>query len=101
MAACRRRYVEVDRPGAGPWPSAFHTDPNRVFVCEQRADLTPVDGTDRRTHLRVTGPGRGGSPTPPAADAVMMRPDGKWRWRTSTAFGGVVAMPPYTGTAAS
>ena len=77
-------------------------DPDRVYVWAGADGLVSMryDGTDRRTHLRVTGPGRGGG-TPPAADAVLMRPDGKWALASVNNQLWVVAVPPFTGTAAS
>jgi hypothetical protein len=59
------------------------------------------DGTDRRVHLKVTGPGRAGSPQPPAAETVLMRPDGKWAMAKVNNQLWLVAVPPYTGSAAS
>lgn len=54
------------------------------------------DGTDRRTHVKVTGPGRAGAPRPPAADAVLMRPDGTWALASVNNQLWLVAVPPYT-----
>lgn len=35
------------------------------------------DGTDRKTHVRITGPSTGGGGTPPAADNARISPDGQ------------------------
>src|SRR5688500_5424356 len=71
--------VELIVPARGIGRPHFTTDAERVFVYSNDGVLSlRYDGTDRRTHLRVTGPGRAGAPRPPAADAVLMRPDGKW-----------------------
>jgi Tol biopolymer transport system component len=94
--------VELIVPARGLGHPHFTTDPNRVFVYSNSGLISlRYDGTDRRTHLRVTGPGRAGAPTPPAADAVTMRPDGKWALADVNNQLWLVAVPPYTGTAAS
>jgi predicted amidohydrolase len=72
--------VELIVPARGLGKPHFTSDPNRV-------------------HLRVAGPGRAGVPTPPAADAVIMRPDGKWAVAEVNNQLWVVAVPPYTGSA--
>ena len=94
--------VELIVPARGLGYPHFATDPNRVFVYSNSGLISlRYDGTDRRTHLRVTGPGRAGAPTPPAADAVTMRPDGKWAIADVNNQLWIVAVPPYTGTAAA
>jgi Tol biopolymer transport system component/predicted amidohydrolase len=94
--------VELIVPARGLGYPHFTTDPNRVFVYSNSGLISlRYDGTDRRTHIRVTGPGRGGAPTPPAADAVTMRLDGKWALADVNNQLWVVAVPPYTGTAAA
>jgi Tol biopolymer transport system component len=92
--------VELIVPARGLGRPHFTTDANRVFVYSNSGLISlRYDGTDRRTHLRVTGPGRSGAPTPPAADAVIMRPDGKWALAEVNNQLWVVAVPPFTGTA--
>ena len=94
--------VELIVPARGLGRPHFTDDPNRVFVYSNDGVISlRYDGTDRRTHIRVTGPGRGGAPTPPAADAVQMRPDGKWALADVNNQLWVVAVPPFTGTAPS
>jgi imidazolonepropionase-like amidohydrolase len=94
--------VELIVPARGLGRPHFTTDTSRVFVYSNSGLISlRYDGTDRRTHLRVTGPGRGGSPTPPAADAVLIRPDGKWALAEVNNQLWVVAVPPFTGTAPS
>ena len=93
--------VETIVPARGVGMPHFTADADRIFVYSDGGLMSlRYDGTDRRTHLRVTGPGRGGG-TPPAADAAMMRPDGKWALASVNNQLWVVAVPPYTGTAAS
>ena len=94
--------VELIVPARGLGRPHFTEDPNRVFVYSNDGLISlRYDGTDRRTHIRVTGPGRGGAPTPPAADVVQMRPDGKWALADVNNQLWVVAVPPFTGTAPS
>lgn len=93
--------VETIVPARGLGYPHFAADPERIFVYSNDGLLSlRYDGTDRRTHLKVTGPGRGG-PTPPAADAVLIRPDGQWALAAVNNQLWVVAVPPFTGTAAS
>ncbi len=92
--------VELIVPARGLGRPHFATDPDRVFVYSTDGVISlRYDGTDRRTHLRVTGPGRGGAPRPPAADAVLMRPDGRWALAEVNNQLWVVAVPPFTGSA--
>jgi Tol biopolymer transport system component len=58
-----------------------------------------LDGTDRRTHLRVTGRPNPRAPEPPPADAVLMRPGGGWALARSANQLYVVAVPPTGGEA--
>ena len=71
--------VELIVPARGVGHPALRGRTRRASIVYSNDGLISLryDGTDRRTHLRVTGPGRSGAPQPPAADAVMMRPDGK------------------------
>ena len=94
--------VELIVPARGLGRPHFTDDANRVFVYSNDGLISlRYDGTDRRTHIRVTGPGRAGIPTPPAADAVQMRSDGKWALAEVNNQLWVVAVPPFTGSAAS
>lgn len=93
--------VETIVPARGVGFPHFTAEPDRVYVYSNAGLISlRYDGTDRRTHLRVTGPGRGGG-TPPPADGVLMRPDGKWALASVNNQLWVVAVPPYTGTAAA
>ncbi|MBA2301605.1 MAG: amidohydrolase family protein, partial [Acidobacteria bacterium] len=94
--------VELIVPARGLGRPHFTTDGNRVFVYSNDGVISlRYDGTDRRTHVRVTGPGRGGVPRPPAADAVVMRPDGRWALADVNNQLWVVAVPPFTGSPAT
>jgi Tol biopolymer transport system component len=92
--------VQLIVPARGVGYPHFAQDPTRIYVYSNSGLISlRYDGTDRRTHLRVTGPGRAGAATPPAADAVMLRPDGKWALASVNNQLWVVAVPPYSGSA--
>ncbi|HUF23175.1 MAG TPA: amidohydrolase family protein [Vicinamibacterales bacterium] len=94
--------VELIVPARGLGYPHFTAEADRVYVYANAGLISlRYDGTDRRTHLRVTGPSRPGATTPPAANAVLMRPDGKWALAAVNNQLWVVAVPPFTGTAAS
>ena len=91
--------VELIVPARGLGRPHFTTDDGRIFVYSNDGVISlRYDGTDRRTHVRVTGPGRTGAPRPPAADAVLMRPDGQWALAEANNQLWVVAVPPFTGS---
>ncbi len=92
--------AELIVPARGVGRPHFGEDASRIFVYSNDGLISlRFDGTDRRTHLRVTGPGRAGVPRPPAASAVMMRPDGRWALAAVNNQLWVVAVPPFSGTA--
>jgi Tol biopolymer transport system component len=92
--------VELVVPARGLGYPHFGQDPSRIYVYSEDGLISlRYDGTDRRTHLKVTGPGRVEVPTPPAADAVIVRPDGKWALASVNNQLWVVAVPPYSGSA--
>jgi Tol biopolymer transport system component len=92
--------AELIVPARGVGRPHFAEDPSRIFVYSNDGLISlRYDGTDRRTHIRVTGPGRAGAPRPPAADTVVMRPDGKWALAAVNNQLWVVAVPPFSGTA--
>lgn len=94
--------VELVVPARGLGYPHFTTDASRIFVYSDDGLISlRYDGTDRRTHLKVTGPGRAGTPRLPAADAVIIRPDGRWALAAVNNQLWVVAVPPFTGTAAT
>lgn len=92
--------VQLIVPARGLGYPHFAQDASRIYVYSNSGLISlRYDGTDRRTHLRVTAPARPGSTTPPAADAVMIRPDGRWALASVNNQLWVVAVPPYSGTA--
>ena len=94
--------VELIVPARGVGRPHFTSDTGRVFVYSSDGLISlRYDGTDRRTHIRVTGPGRAGSPRPPAAEAVLMHPDGRWALADVNNQLWVVAVPPFAGSPAT
>jgi hypothetical protein len=94
--------VELVVPARGLGGPHFVNADDRIYVYSNDGLMSlRYDGTDRRTHVKVTGPGRAGVPRPPAADLVLMRPDGKWALASVNNQLWLVAVPPFTGTAAS
>jgi Tol biopolymer transport system component len=66
-------------PARGASRPHFTRDPDRIYVTTPRGLISMrYDGTDRRTHLVVTGKTSfsPGEPTP--ADEILLRPDGSW-----------------------
>lgn len=57
----------------------FGADPDRIFRYEGGDGLVSFrwDGTDRRTHVKVTAASSSGSGPPGPADEVLMAPDGR------------------------
>jgi Tol biopolymer transport system component len=93
--------VTLVAPARGLSYPHFADDPSRIFVYSDDGLISMrFDGTDRRTHLQVTGPDRAGAPKPAPADAVIMRPDGKWALAEVNHELWLVAVPPYTGSPA-
>ncbi len=76
----------------------FGPEADRIYVYT-RAGLASMryDGTDRRTHLKVTGPANPRAPQPPAAETVLMSPDGDWALASVGKQLWVVAVPPAGG----
>jgi imidazolonepropionase-like amidohydrolase/Tol biopolymer transport system component len=93
--------VHLIAPARGLGAPHFAGDSERVYVYS-RAGLISMryDGTDRRTHLKVTGPSVG-NPTPPPASAVLLRPDGAWALAAVNNQLHVVAVPPVGGDGAT
>ena len=68
--------LTVIGPAEGGRFPHFTKDPDRVYLTDSSAGLTSLrlDGTDRRTHLKVSG--RGAGENPPAAGQIMLSPGG-------------------------
>jgi Tol biopolymer transport system component len=94
--------VTLVSPARGLGLPHFGADPSRIYVHSRQGLISlRYDGTDRRTHLRVTGPGRTGVPTPPPAQGVLMHPSGQWALAAVNNQLWVVTVPPWTGDAAT
>ncbi len=87
-------------PARGLGQPHFSNDPGRVYVYSG-AGLISVryDGTDRRTHLRVRGPGIYANEEPVPADDMRISPDGKWVMAHVSNQLYVLALPPVGGEA--
>lgn len=83
-------------PSRGLGRPHFTKDPQRVYV-NSAAGLVSMrfDGTDRRTHLRVTGRGQGTDPV--VASDVRMHPDGRLALAMLNNQIYVVTVPPPLG----
>ena len=65
-------------PSRGVGKPHFTTDNDRVYVySRQGLQSFRFDGTDRRTHLKVVGKGRGPDDQPLPAEEVRISPDGR------------------------
>jgi predicted amidohydrolase len=92
--------VSLIVPARGVGRPHFAGDPSRVYVYSRDGLISMrFDGTDRRTHLRVTGRPNPRAPQPPAAEAVIMRPGGGWALASSENQLHVLAVPPAGGEA--
>lgn len=90
--------VELVVPARGLGAPHFTEDPDRIYVYSDEGLMSlRYDGTDRRVHLKVTGPRNPRSPRPPAAETVLMRPDGRWALAKVVNQLWVVAVPQVGG----
>jgi imidazolonepropionase-like amidohydrolase len=93
--------VTMVSPARGLGAPHFGSDPDRIYVYSNDGLVSlRYDGTDRRTHLEVTGPSTGG-PNPPPAQTVLMRPDGQWALAAVNNQLHVVAVPLVGGDGAT
>src|SRR5690606_5996936 len=71
--------VRVIAPTAGRHSPHFTSDPDRIFAFSPREGLVSFrwDGTDPRTHLRVTGPVQLRSQRPAEASLILISPTGE------------------------
>lgn len=93
--------VNLVSPARGLGAPHFGPREDRIYVYSRDGLISlRYDGTDRRTHVKVTGPSSGG-PTPPPASTVLMRPDGAWALAAVNNQLHVVAVPPVGGDGAS
>ena len=89
-------------PARGVGTPHFAGDRDRVYVYSRDGLISMrLDGTDRRSHLKVTGRPNPRAAQPPAAEAVVMRNDGNWALAASENQLYVMAVPPAGGEAPS
>jgi Tol biopolymer transport system component len=87
-------------PARGLGAPHFAADPDRIYVYSRQGLISlRYDGTDRLTHLKVTGPKGPQAQEPPAAETVIMRPDTRWALAKVNNQLWVVAVPPPAGSA--
>ncbi len=66
-------------PSRGLGKPHFARDPQRIYVHSDQGLLSiRLDGTDRREHVKITGPGLYFNEKPVPADDIRIRPDGQW-----------------------
>jgi Tol biopolymer transport system component len=94
--------VSLVAPARGVGTPHFGGDADRIYVYSRDGlQSLRFDGTDRRTHLRVTGRPNPRAPQPPTAAAVIMRPGGGHALASSEGQLYVLAVPPTGGDAPS
>ncbi|MCI0403875.1 MAG: amidohydrolase family protein [Acidobacteria bacterium] len=87
-------------PARGSGKPHFARDPNRVYVYANEGLLSlRLDGTDRREHLKVVGPGLYAAERPVPADDIRVSPDGRWAMTLASNHLYVLAVPPLGGAA--
>jgi Tol biopolymer transport system component len=87
-------------PARGASHPHFAREPDRVYVTTQ-AGLVSMrfDGTDRRTHLKVVGKTMFIPDRETTADAIILRPDGRWALALLSNQLYVLALPQVGGDA--
>ena len=66
-------------PARGASRPHFADDPERIYLTTRQGLISMrLDGTDRRTHLSVTGKGSYSPNMPDGADDIIVRPDARW-----------------------
>jgi Tol biopolymer transport system component len=89
-------------PARGLGSPHFGPDEGRIFLYSRDGLISlRFDGTDRRTHLKVTGRQRPGATQPPPAQEVLIRPDGKWAMAKVDNQLYVISVPPVGGDGAT
>ncbi len=95
-------------PARGLGRPHFTEDPQRIFLYLDSGPFGAglgglislrFDGTDRRAHLKVTGPGIFFSEEPVGADDIRVSPDGRWALAHVSNQLYLTAIPPIGGEA--
>lgn len=89
-------------PARGLGSPHFGPEEDRIYLYSRDGLISlRFDGTDRRTHLKVTGRQRPEAPQPPPAQEVLIRPDGKWAMAKVDNQLYAISVPPVGGDGAS
>lgn len=90
--------VRLISPARGASTPHFGPEVDRVYVTTP-AGLVSMrfDGTDRRTHVKVSGKKGSFGDEPAAADVILLRPDGRWALALVTNQVYVFALPKVGG----
>ncbi len=89
-------------PARGLGSPHFGPEDDRIYLYSRDGLISlRFDGTDRRTHLKVTGRQRPEAPQPPPAQEVLIRPDGKWAMAKVDNQLFVISVPPVGGDGAT
>ncbi len=89
-------------PARGFGKPHFARDPGRVYIYADDGLISlRLDGTDRRNHLKVVGPGAYNAERPVPADDARISPDGHWAMALASNHLYVLAVPPVGGDAPS
>ena len=88
----------VIAPARGAARPHFAKEPDRIyFTTRQGLVSMRYDGTDRRTHVAVTGKTAYSPSDPEPADEILLRPDGRWVLANVTNQLYVLALPQFGG----
>jgi Tol biopolymer transport system component/imidazolonepropionase-like amidohydrolase len=87
-------------PARGGSAPHFTSESDRVYVTTPGGLLSMrLDGTDRRTHVRVVGKAGDFGDEPEPAETILMRPDGRWALALTTNQVYLLALPRFGGEA--
>jgi Tol biopolymer transport system component len=87
-------------PARGASRPHFAKEPERIYLTTPHGLISMrFDGTDRRTHLQVTGTTAYRPTEPEPADEILLRPDARWALASLTKQLYLVALPQYGGEA--
>jgi Tol biopolymer transport system component len=85
-------------PARGASTPHFASENDRVYVTTPGGLVSMrFDGTDRRTHIKVTGKAGDFGDEPEPAGVILMRPDGRWALALVTNQVYLLALPRFGG----